>query len=72
MHSRAVGQLLVLAVKAHLPDLLLQRVALVRRVTDQLVRMVNAEHVGYFEVALGQLPLQLGRPRVRVILVVAV
>src|ERR1700678_3891545 len=60
------------AVEAHLPQLLIERVALIRGVKDCLVRMVYTQHFVHIEVTLGELALQLSRAAEGVIGVIAI
>ena len=60
MKSGTGAQLPALAVEVDLPDLLLQRIAFVRRVRNDLARGVDAVDVAHFEIALGELLLEFG------------
>ena len=60
MDARASGQLLALAVKVDLPQLLLQRIALIRGEIDHLPAVIHDENLADLKVAPGQLALQFG------------
>ena len=69
MKAGAGAQLLALAVEVDLPELLLQRIALVGGVVDDVCLGSHTVDLAHLEVAAGELPFQAGRGGVRVLLV---
>ena len=53
------AQLLALAIEADLPELLLQRVALVRGIVDLLALKIDVVDLAHFKVAAGELALRV-------------
>ena len=72
MEACACAQLPALTGKLHLPNLLLQRIALVRCIIHDLTRGVHAVHIAHFEIAACELTIELRVRPERLLLVVAV